>query len=345
MDKPGSVLILKMSSLGDVVHALPLACTLRKNLPGLRLGWVVERSFADIVKNHPAVNDVFVFERSGASLEVLRKFFSLIRRIRKKKYDIIIDLQAGVKSVPFLLLGGARGMGFKRGSSRVDSASTLFTGLKVDEPGGHIAERYLAFARAFGIRDFEFSARIKIDEPDARTAETFIKKSGLEGKKIILIHPGAAWNTKIWPADNYAELIDMINGGMPDAGTAVAAGKAEEEAAEYIRRKCRKAPALARGLSVGELAALIDRCDVFVGSDSGPLHLAAGLGKSVIGLYGPTDEVRNGPFRARGGVVKSRAGCAGCWKRNCPGARCMEDIKAGEVFEKLEMLAGNVQRT
>lgn len=344
MDKPQSVLILKLSSLGDVVHALPLANTLKKNLDGLRLGWVVERGFADIVKNHPAVDDVFVFERGGALPIRIRNFFLLIRRIRSKKYDIIIDLQGSMKSVPFILLGGARGMGFKRSSSRVDSLSTFFTGLKVEEPGGHIAERYLAFARVFGIEDFDFSARIKIEEPAARAAGGFIKKSGLEGKKIIIIHPGAAWKTKIWPSDNYAELIDRIHGSMPEAGAAVAAGKADEGAAEYIRKRCRKPPALARGLSLGELSALIDRCDVFIGSDSGPLHLAAGLGKSVLGLYGPTDEIRNGPFCARREIIKSRAACAGCWKRACPGARCMEDIKAGEVFEKLELLAGNVQR-
>ncbi len=87
MDKPGRVLILKMSSLGDIVHALPLACTLKKNLPGLRLGWVVERGFADIVKNHPAVDDVFVFERAGGLPEGIRNFLLLIRRIRRKKYD------------------------------------------------------------------------------------------------------------------------------------------------------------------------------------------------------------------------------------------------------------------
>ena len=341
MGKPGSILILKLSSLGDVVHALPLASALKGNIPGLRLGWVVQKGFSEIVENHPAVDDVFIFERSRGSIASIKNYFCLIREIRRKKYDIIIDLQGSMKSAAFVMLGGARSMGFKRGSSRVDPASTLFTGFKVEEPGGHIVERYLAFARVLGVKDLHPDFNLKAEEQASQDAARFLEKNGLGGKKIVIMHPGAAWKTKIWPAGNYIKLINMIYDKMPWAGVVITAGGGEEEAAAAIKAKCAGAPALAAGLSLDGLAALIDRCDVFIGSDSGPLHLAAALDKRVLGLYGPTDQARNGPFCKNSVVLKSRRKCAGCWKRTCPDNECMEDIKPEDVFKELEMTAGN----
>ena len=144
---PKSILILKLGSLGDVIHALPLVNILRSKYPDAHIGWAIERKVSSLIENHPSVDEVIVFERKRG-VKTFLPFIKFIKEVRGKKYDIIIDLQGNLKGGIITLLSGCRWrMGFKRGSSRIETINTFFTNRKVAEEGSHIIERNLGFAR------------------------------------------------------------------------------------------------------------------------------------------------------------------------------------------------------
>ncbi len=330
-----SILILKLSSLGDVVHTLPLVNVLRREYPDTHIGWAIEKRFSALIENHPSLDEVIVFERERSLFKSFLSLIRLIRKIRGKKYEIIIDLQGNLKGGIITLLSNChKRMGFEKGSSRVETISTFFTNCKVREEGSHIIERNLGFARELEAEVADISFKVPVDESADRYVDEFLKSRNVCDKTIVIMHPGVTWETKKWPVENYAQLSEKIVKNFPGTAVVITAGEGEEK---LVGKYCMGDIVIADGMDLSQLVGLLDRCELFIGSDTGPLHLAVALGKRVIGLYGPTDPVRNGPYGERNLVIWKKMPCSGCWRRKCKTIRCMKEIEVSEVMEKVSI--------
>jgi len=321
------IALVKLSSLGDVVHALPLAATLRAAHPDARLTWIVERREAAILREHPALDDVVVADTrgwrrarsAGALAAALREVRALRRRLAAGRFDVAIDAQGLMKSG--LLVAATRArvrVGFARAVVR-EPLSTLFTTTHVTPPpeAAHVVDQYLALLGALGITDRRHEFRL----PSSATADVrvdeWLAATGIKPRRgLAVLNPGAGRADKRWPVGHFATLARRL---VDDGGAQVVItwGPGEEDLARGIASAGAAAGpgvALAPATDLDMLLALLRRASVVVAGDTGPLHLAAALGTPCVGLFGPTSAARNGPYgdahRTLTGADRTMAGLA-----------------------------------
>jgi len=304
------IALIKLSSLGDVVHALPVAATLRAARPDAWLAWIVEQREAAVLREHPALNEVIVVDtRRWRRARSPRDLFAAAgdiraarRRLRAGRFDVAIDLQGLIKSGVLTAATGARvRIGFDR-QWRREPVAGLFINQRVVPPSArHVVEQDLALLQPLGITP----PRLEFRLPTVAAAETrlddWLALAGLKPRqRLVVLNPGAGRADKRWPVARFAELAARLS---HDAGAhvVVAWGPGEEGAARAIVDGAGAAgprALLAPPTDLHELIALLRRASVMVAADTGPLHLAAALGTPCVGLYGPTSAVRNGPYGA-----------------------------------------------
>lgn len=300
-----NIAIVKLSSLGDVVHALPVAATLRAAFPAARLTWVVEQRESAILRGHPALDAVVSVDtrawrraRGARGLAAAaRAIAALRRRLRAGCFDVALDVQGLIKSgVICALTGAPRRLGFARARCR-EPLSTLFTTERVLPPPGtrHVVDQYLALLAPLGappVREF----RLPADAAAEAAVDDFFAAAGLKPRdRLVVLNAGAARADKRWPADRFAALAARLAGA--GARVLVVWGPSEEPAARTIAAAIpRGGGTLAPPTDLYGLIAVLRRASVVVAADTGPLHLAAALGTPCVGLYGPTAAARNGPY-------------------------------------------------
>jgi lipopolysaccharide heptosyltransferase I len=304
------IALVKLSSLGDVVHALPVAATLKAARPDARLTWIVERREAAVLRDHPALDEVLVVDTRGWRrartprdlLAAARDVRAARRRLRLAPCDVAIDLQGLIKSGLLTAATGApRRIGFHR-KWRREPVSVLFATEQVVPPvDRHVVEQYLALLRPLGIT----TPRMEFHLPTVPAAEArvddWLASAGLKPRqRLVVLNPGAGRADKRWPVARFAELAARL-GHDAGAHVVVVWGPGEESAARAIVAGAGAAgprALLAPPTDLHELLALLRRASVMVAADTGPLHLAAALGIPCVGLYGPTSAARNGPYGA-----------------------------------------------
>jgi heptosyltransferase-1 len=315
------IALVKLSSLGDVVHALPLAATLRAARPAAHLTWVVERREAAILREHPALDDVVVADTrrwrrarsAGALGATVREMYRLQRRLAAARFDVAIDAQGLIKSG--VLVAATRApvrLGFARAVVR-EPLGSLFTTERVTPPrtASHVVDQCLALLDALGISERRHEFRL----PSAPTAEAFAEEwlasVGIKPRhRLVVLNPGAGRADKRWPVAHFATLARRL---VHDAGVHVVItwGPGEEDLARGIASA---EPASGPGVVVAPptdldtLLALLRRASVLVAADTGPLHLAAALDTACVGLFGPTSARRNGPYGSRHRTLSSDDG-------------------------------------
>jgi lipopolysaccharide heptosyltransferase I len=307
---------VKLSSLGDVVHALPVAAALRAHYPRAHLTWVVERRESALLKGNPALDDVAVADTRGwrrrrgprAMAESARALRGLLRRFRDTGFDVALDLQGNLKSgVLTAATGAAVRVGFSADHCR-EPLNALFTNRRVRPPASarHVVDQHLSMLPVVGVTD----ARPRFwlpDDPEAGQAiDDFVAKQGVgRGEPIVVLNPGAGREAKRWPPTRFAQVARRLRAETP-ARVFVLWGPAERHHAEVIAEG--SGAVLAPPTDLAGLLALLRRARVMVAADTGPLHLAAALGVSCVGLYGPTDPDRNGPYGRGHRVVRGPDG-------------------------------------
>lgn len=311
-----NVAIVKLSSLGDVVHALPVAAALRARLPEARLTWLVERREAGLLRGHPALDEVLPVDTRGwrqvrdwAGLRaVARAVGAVLGRLRDGRLDVAIDLQGNLKSG--VLTAATRAplrVGFSARRCR-EPLNALFTNRRVTPPASarHIVEQQLALLAPLGIHEPEPTFALPIDAAAESAVADFFAAAGLKAReRLVVVNPGAGRTAKQWPVAHFAALARRL-AGEAGATVLVVWGPSERERAEGIVAGARPATAvLAPATDLAALTAILRRASVVVGSDTGPLHLAAALGVPCVGLYGPTDPARNGPYGAGHRALRS----------------------------------------
>jgi lipopolysaccharide heptosyltransferase I len=325
-------LLVRLSSIGDVVHTLPVLAALRTH--GWEAGWLVEPPSRPLLEGHPLLGHVVPAPRRGAFL--LGTARSAVRAMREQSYDVALDLQGLWKSAVWGRLAGAtRLIGFTRASRR-EGLSALLVPEQFELPSGidHVIDKNLALLRplgidAMGLREFPLPSA----EKEARSMRTDLSDLGLGD--FVILNPGGGWASKLWPPEGYGEVAR----GLLERGfrSLVTWGPGEERLAERVVAASRDAATRCFPTTLVEYVAIARRARLVVGADTGPLHLACAVGTPVVGIYGPTDPARNGPFSAQDVVVRRTPLCSPCHRKRCAiHDGVMGAITAAEVLRAID---------
>jgi lipopolysaccharide heptosyltransferase I len=304
-----NVAIVKLSSLGDVVHALPVAAALRAQFAQARITWVVERREAALLRGNPSLDEVMTVDtRRWRRLRDLEGMGAALRRLRRGRFDVAVDLQGNLKSGLFTVATGARlRIGFAASRAR-EPLNALFTNRRVVPPAAarHIVDQLLALLAPLGGDPLPAAFWLPSDAEAEAAAESFLAAHGLRGEgRLVVLSPGAGRADKHWPVAHFAALVRRLR-AETGAGVLVVWGPSELDRARAIGEGT--AAVLAPPTNLDALLALLRRAQVMVAADTGPLHMAAALGRACVGLYGPTDPARNGPYGGGHRIVRATEG-------------------------------------
>ncbi|HEX5964662.1 MAG TPA: lipopolysaccharide heptosyltransferase I [Pyrinomonadaceae bacterium] len=342
------ILIVKLGSIGDIVHTLPALAALRQGFPESEISWVVERNLSEILRDNPLLDrlievDTKALRRGLMSGETLRAPRQQLRRLRASAFDVALDFQGLLKSASIARLSGARRVfGYSRAGLR-EPASSIFLSKRISVPKQvHVIRKGLLLVEgALGIPvqlDAErFSFPISISKEDENAAHE--AANGADGKYAIL-NPGGGWPTKLWGPDRFGKLADALwyTYGLTSL---VTFGPGEESLAEVVRQSSETGRARPVSLSLKAFYSLAKNAQVYVGGDTGPTHLAVAAGAPIVGLFGPTEWWRNGSPRADDVCVeRNDIDCrVDCHRRSCSKWICM-DIEVERVFRAVEKRLG-----
>jgi heptosyltransferase-1 len=332
-----NILIIKPSSLGDVVQALPVLKSLQHEYPDARIDWLVNDELADILLENPYLHAVHRWDRTSwrkpqCLFNALRNAAGAVRELRRAKYDVVIDLQGLLRSALLAFLsGGKTVVGFADGREMAPA----FYRKKVEAPTDemHSVDRYVSAVGGDIVAEKEFSIRFSAEEVQGAEALLHQVQYGSD-KPLALFVPSARWPTKRWPPESFAALAERVV-GKEVAQVGVVGSGGDRVLTERIASlaECHVMDFSGR-TTLKELAYLMSKADVVVGNDSGPMHLAAAVGSPVVALYGPTSALRTGPYGRNHTVLTSGLPCSPCFSRKCSSsAACMKSISVETVFE------------
>lgn len=340
-----NILIVRLSALGDIVHALPVLSSLRRALPESNIDWLVEENYAAIlsiasgIRRRVIVRATRSFESPDSiSFAGALGYVQAISYLRAQRYDAALDLQGLIKSAMWARLSGAvRVIGFDRASLREPQAAALYTETVKPQEAAHVIGKNLSILSALnapaGAIDIPLAPQAT---PDTRTAIETIGGA----KRYVVINPGAAWPNKRWPADRFGALAAAVQ-QRTGLRSLVTWGPAERDLADAVVAASSGAAAAAPATSVSDLGALMRDAALVVAGDTGPLHIGAAMGTPLVGLYGPTWPERNGPWDPKDVVISRAATCVCHHKRQCRrGAPCINDITIDEVVAAVERRLG-----
>jgi heptosyltransferase-1 len=309
--------VVRLGAMGDILHALPAVTALRQAHPGWIIDWVVEpkwrallasdsstgRDTACPAAKQPVVDRLYQaatknWTAKPFSHQTRLEFVDLQRALREARYDAVIDFQGALRSAVIARMAGSQRV-IGEDIPREPIARWLFTD-RVATQGAHVIEQDYELVAAVAGDELKFDfARLPVD-PGAE-AWTHQLLDGSENQPLILVNPGAGWGAKRWPVERYAAVAkEFVNRGCR---VLVNAGPGEEALAEVIVKET-SGSAVALNSSLEHLIAVTRRVRLVIAGDTGPLHLACALGKPVVGIYGPTDPSRNGPFGTRFKVLR-----------------------------------------
>jgi heptosyltransferase-1 len=343
------ILIVKLSALGDVVQALPVVRALKTAFPQARIHWLAEETAAPIVRLHPGVDRVLVSSRRKWGrdwrypfqwLEMFREIGGLTRQLRGPRFDLILDLQGLFKSGVWTRIARAS---LKVGyNGREGSQLFLTERIPVVDPDQHAVDRYMHLAEVVGGRTEEVCFGLA-SSPAARTRswELFQSAGGQIDYPYVVVVPTARWETKLWSAARFAVVADRLIEQF--ALQIVFTGVDSDRAAilQIVQRMQHPAVNLAGKTDLEEMTALLENARLVISVDSGPMHLAAALGRPVVALFGPTAPWRTGPYGRGHRIVRALLSCSPCFRRECAHKTCMTSIDSVEVIAAVSGLLGD----
>lgn len=320
---PG-ILIIRLSSLGDILHALPAFADLRTAFPKSKIDWLVSEKHRLLVSAVRGIDTVRVFEGT-------LRLPHLVRDLRRQHYDFSIDFQGLLKSAALGFMSGAHArLGFSRDLAREFPAHRFYTRtLPNPQKQLHVLQLNRMLAAMTGAAPVSVLPDFSVPETDARFVESLLRKEKLTD--FAVINPGGGWPTKRWSLQKYGELADRIavELGLP---VAVTTGPGEETYYQAIAASCRGSLLCHFPVSFLQLIPLFKKARLVIAGDTGPFHLACALCTPVVGIFGPTSPVRNGPWRSDDEIVARALPCSFCYGRTCATANECMDISVNEVF-------------
>ena len=334
-----NILIVKLSAIGDVIHALPVAGALKQQFPQARITWVVEKPAYDLLTNNPYIDEIIIFDkpRFKSLPGLIKSAPAFVKELRSRRFDLALDLQGLFKSAAIAFLSGAP-QRYVYCNAR-EYSHLLAKQVCGSHTNGHIVEQYLDVVRKLGANITKGEWAIYPSEQEKQAAENVAGQAGLSfAKPYVLFAPGANWPNKRWPVHNFSALADWL--AERNIQTVIIGGPGDSQLAEEIMSGAHSAPVSIVGqTSLKQLAHLISNANALVGGDTGPMHLAAALRTPVVALMGPTDANRNGPYGQPDNALATTYECHGCWKRSCQkGSDCLSGISTYSVQVVLQRI-------
>jgi heptosyltransferase-1 len=336
------ILLIKPSSLGDVVHALPVLHGLRRRYPEARIDWLIAPPFASLIEHHPDLNNVVVFDRRrfgriGRSWAATREFLHFLAHLRRARYDLVIDLQGLFRSG---FMSWASRAQMRIGFREARECAWVFYNQYIPALGenAHAVDRNYQAARILGFADVPVGFELAIGEAVRQEADGLLEQARQSADRpLITLAPGARWETKRWPVDKFAQLINSIQSSL-DTDWVLIGSPDEADIGDRIARSCEAPPTnLIGGTTLPQMVAIVARSQVIICHDSAVMHVAVALRKPLVCLTGPTNPRRTGPYQRPEDVIMLEIECSPCRYRRltqCPhGHRCMEDLSADTVVD------------
>lgn len=322
------ILIVKPSSLGDVVHSLPCLNAMKGCFPKAEIHWVIARGLEELLEGHPMIDRLIIINKdlwkklsqTGATLKEIRELF---RQLRHENYDMVVDLQGLLRSGLITLATDAPvriGFHEAREGSRLFYTKTVSVSRDI-----HAVDRYMKIPEELGcdIQDRVFPF------PPADSGSDAAEKFADLGSYAVLV-PGARWKTKIWPAEKFGSVASMLSLRSVVVGSSGDRALADT----VVAQSGDKAVSVAGKTNLRELIEIMRAAEVVITNDSGPMHIAAALNVPVVAIFGPTSPKRTGPYGKGHVVLQAEADCVPCFKRDCSdNITCMNEITPDAVYQ------------
>lgn len=330
-------LIARLSSIGDVVHTLPALAALARG--GWEVGWIAEPAGAAVLEGHPLLRRLHHAPRARAALVGAR---AMVEELRSERYDVALDFQGLWKSALWARLSrAARVVGYARPFRREPLSALLMretVRLPPDLP--HVIDKNLALLRVLGIEAVG-SRGFPLPSSDAPAEAVRAALGGLGLSGFVILNPGGGWPSKLWPADQFGAVARSLRDRR--IASIVTWGPGEEALADRVVAASEGAAVRSFPTTLLEFVELARLSRLVVAADTGPLHLACAIGVPVVGLYGPTDPARNGPFSQEDRVVRRVPLCSPCHRRRCRTHEgVMAAIAPAEVLRAIDATLGTV---
>jgi heptosyltransferase-1 len=345
---PKRILLIRLSSIGDVVRTLPALNSLRRQFPQAHIAWAVEDKSSGLLEGHPHLDEVIKLERK----EIVRALKNPLRfpecvsllsefaaTVGRNKYDLVFDFHGIFKSgVITLLSRSPNRIGFERGS--VKEFNYLFTNRKFRPSDARLprVSRNLELIKPFvSPENLTDRALLGLTTRHREKARAFVRETFGDSRPLIAVHPGTSRQLKKWSPLRFAELCDMLADSC-GARVMLTWGPGERGEAEQIRALSKSSPRVSMETeSLLELAALFEMCDMMISVDSGPMHIGSVVGAPVVAIFGPTDARVNAPHWQPNRTISSNLSCSPC-NEKCESAKCMEAVTPSQVLTAVQEL-------
>jgi heptosyltransferase I len=346
---PQKILVVKLSAIGDVIQTLPMVTALRRNFPQARIDWLVEEEAAGILQGFPDLDRVLVSRRKswqkriqqkGGFRAAMSEMIQFLHTLREEEYDWVIDNHGVLKSgVMVALSRGKRKIGYRASSGIADEGNYLFTNerykpLSIER---HALDRYLDLVAQLGVPIDDVSLEYPVASVFLDAARNYLSRNEFNRHPLVILHAVAKWETKQWPAENFALLADRL----VERGAGVVMTGSPQDAGSIGRilgltRRPAEILDLSGKTSLSELAGLFSLSDLVITPDTGPMHLAAAVKVPLIALFGPTAPWRTGPYSNGATVLRKELACSPCFQKKCAKRECMRQITVEEVLTAAE---------
>jgi heptosyltransferase-2 len=332
------ILIRATNWVGDAVMTLPALEAVRENFPSASITVLARPWVAPVFENHPAVNNILIYNRHDGFKKNIAEFLHIAGIIRKNRYDLAVLFQNAFEAALLAYMGrvtyrlgfdsDGRGFLLNHGIKRVRGIFEV-----------HQVEYYLSILKAAGLKAESRNPVLHLSEKDLAKAVKLLEAEGIAEKDFILgISPGAIFgNAKRWPFERFAKISDWASERW-GAKVIILGSKKEKEIGIRMAGLMKKRPAdFCGNTSLGEAMGLISKCSFFVTNDSGLMHVAAALGVPTLAIFGATDHVATGPMGLKTGIIRHEIDCSPCLKPECPtDFKCMLSIEPEEVWAEME---------
>ncbi len=331
------ILIVRLGSMGDILHSLPVLASLEESFPTWEVDWLVEPRWGPLLEGIPYVSrivhlDTLGWRKEPLSADTWRSMRDALGGLQERGYALALDLQASIKSAVACYLSGAREiLGLESPWLKEPSCGVFYTRRVAATGTIHMVETNLALATALGAR----SGPVRFPLPPGNPA---LLPPGLSHDGWAVINPGAGWRSKIWPAERYAQVCDNLaqEHSLP---VVLNCGPGEEDLGRRVTLACQYSHPCIYSGEIPGLIALLRRSRLMVGPDTGPVHLAAALGVPTVGLFGPTDPCRNGPYGPRQKSLRPN-GALTSHSRSAISADIMAQIQTEQVLHAIQDVLG-----
>lgn len=336
------ILLIKPSAVGDIVHTLPVLVRLRERFPDARIDWFITPENADLVRHHPALSNVVLFDRRryarfGRDWLATKGVLSMLRTLRRNRYDLVVDMHGQLRSALFTMATGARvRVGFER--AREGAWLVYSHHIPLLTESVHAVDRYLWLGRLLGFEPGVPDFRIYLPPEIDHRLDALLSPHGATGRPLALLVPGTVWQTKHWRVEGFAGVAKYLE----HRGFAVvfAGAPKDRPRVAQVAALCPSACDLTGQTTLAEMIALVRRAAVCVTNDSGSMHLAVAFGRPLVSVFGPTSPVLTGPYGRTEAVVQAHVPCSPCLLRKLSHCQhqhaCMEEVTTGIVIHRLE---------